>query len=1195
MKSLKSHLFSVGLILVSLCSHAWAVSANLPFGQVQTGTISSAAQSNSYTFSANLDDEIDFTMVTTSGTLVPKIQLYLGGTLFSTANPGYCSGSTIEMNTVQLPATGTYTVDVSDCSSTNTGNYALYAQRTNNPSGAASLPFAQTQTGTIGSAAQSNTYTFSANLDDEIDFTMDATSGSLSPRIRLYEPNGTLLSSASPGYCSGSTIEMNTVQIPATGTYTVVVGDCSDTNTGNYDIYTQRTDNPFGAASLPFGQTQTGSISSQAQDNTYTFSANLDDVINLTMVTTSGKLIPRIRLYEPNGTLLSSASPGYCSGSTIEMNTVQLPATGTYTVIVGDCSDTNTGNYDIYAQLTNNPSGASDLSFAQIESGTIGSAAQSNTYTFSANLNDEIDFTVNTSSGKLVPWIGLYEPNGTKLSSANPGYCSGSTIEMNTVQIPATGTYTVLVADCSDTNTGNYEIYAQRTDNPSGAANLPFGQVQTGSISSQAQDNTYTFSANANDVVGFTMVTTSGELIPRVRLYNPNGTLLSSASPGYCSGSTIEMNAVQLPASGVYTVLVGDCSDTNTGNYDIYAQRTNNPSGASMLLFAQTQNGLIGSAAQYSTYTFSANSDDVVNFTVVATSGKLVPWIGLYEPNGTKLSSANPGYCSGSTVEMNAVQVPATGTYTVLIDDCNDTNTGNYVIYAQSTNNPFGPTPVLWGQVQTGTIGSAALSNTYTFSGTTNNSVNLTMTTTSGSLTPRIRLYEPNGTLLTSANPGYCSGSTTQLSSVTLPLTGTYTVLVGDCNDTNTGKYNLSSQCFGTCPTTPTITWTTPSPISYGTALGATQLDASASVAGTFTYSPAAGTVLPAGPQKLSTTFTPSDTTDYATTMDYVQLMVTVPVAGVSPGSLTFNNQGVGTTSAASTVTVTNNATASLTFTSIKVTGDFALASGTTCSTSTPVAGSGNCVFNVTFTPLAIGNLSGTLTITDNSNGVAGSQQTVSLNGVGVGPYVELSPPSMGFIGLQVVGTSSAPQSVTLTNTGNASLTLNSLTLTGANSGDFSLSQNCPGTLAAGSSCTLTGTFKPTAGGPRKSSISISDNAARSPQTLLLTGTGTAVSLSPGSLNFAAQTVRTTSSSQQITVTNKGSATVTFFEIAIGGANPGDFSKSSTCGSTLAPAATCAVNVTFTPTETGSRTASVLFSDNGGGNLQSVALTGSGQ
>ena len=64
---------------------------------------------------------------------------------------------------------------------------------------------------------------------------------------------------------------------------------------------------------------------------------------------------------------------------------------------------------------------------------------------------------------------------------------------------------------------------------------------------------------------------------------------------------------------------------------------------------------------------------------------------------------------------------------------------------------------------------------------------------------------------------------------------------------------------------TPTITWPAPASIVYGTPLSAAQLDATASVPGTFAYSPAAGTVLKAGNDTLSVTFTPTDSTDYTT------------------------------------------------------------------------------------------------------------------------------------------------------------------------------------------------------------------------------------------------------------------------------------------------------------------------------------------
>src|SRR5271166_2670728 len=129
--------------------------------------------------------------------------------------------------------------------------------------GAQNLLFDQIQTGAIGSAAQSNSYTFSANVDDVIDVTIDTTSGSLIPKLQIYSPNGTLISSnysGAPSSCSGSTLESNTVMLPTAGIYTLVVSDCSNTNTGNYGIYAQRTNNPSGAANLPFDLTQAGTI-----------------------------------------------------------------------------------------------------------------------------------------------------------------------------------------------------------------------------------------------------------------------------------------------------------------------------------------------------------------------------------------------------------------------------------------------------------------------------------------------------------------------------------------------------------------------------------------------------------------------------------------------------------------------------------------------------------------------------------------------------------------------------------------------------------------------------------------------------------------------------------------------------------------------------------------------------------------------
>jgi hypothetical protein len=869
--------------------------------------------------------------------------------------------------------------------------------------------------------------------------------------------------------------------------------------------------------SISFGQTQTGTISAAAQSNSYTLGGTVNDVVDFTMVTTSGSLVPKISLYTPAGKLLSSSNPYACEGSTVEMNTVQIPATGTYTVDASDCSSTNTGDYALYVQRTNNPGGATPDSYGQMASGEISWAAQSNTYTFSANLNDVVDFTMTTTNGSLSPKIRLYEPNGSLLSSANPYACEGSTLEMNTVQIPAAGTYTVLVGDCSDTNSGDYDLYLQQTDNPTGTPNLPFGQTQTGTISASAQSNTYTFSANANDVVDFTM--TASGLSPKIRLYGPSGALLSSANPYACEGSTVEMNTVTLPATGDYTVLVGDCSDTLTGSYLIYAQRTNNPAGATNLPFGQVQTGLIGSAAQSNTFTFADSANDVVDFTMVTTSGSVSPKIRLYQPNGSLVSSANPYACEGPAVEMNTVTLPATGVYTVLAGDCSDTATGNYALYAQSVTNPFGPTLVLWGQVQSGTIGSVAQSNTYNFSGTANDTIDLTVVTTSGNLSPKIRLYNPNGTLLSSNNPYACEGSTAQLSSVTLAQTGNYTVLVGDCGDTNTGNYNLSSQCFGTCAEPETT---------------------------------------------LSLSAAP-----------------------------TFPSEPVGITGPPQTVTVTNTGTNNLAFSAITISGPFAIVgSGTTCSTSTPVAASGSCKVAITFTPTVVGTNTGGLSFTDNASP---STQTVNLTGTGTAsvPTVSLSAPPT--FPAEPVGTTSPAQTVTLTNTSSATLTFTAITVSEPFAMATSGTTCSTSTSFAAGSCTVALTFTPTAAGTNSGSLTFTDNANPPTQTVSLSGTGNApeAGVSSSSLTFTALMVKSTSNPQAVTLSNTGNMALSVAGITISG----DFAQTNNCGSSVAAGGSCTINVTFAPTAGGSRTGALTITDNNDnstGSTQTVALTGTG-
>jgi len=201
---------------------------------------------------------------------------------------------------------------------------------------------------------------------------------------------------------------------------------------------------------------------------------------------------------------------------------------------------------------------------------------------------------------------------------------------------------------------------------------------------------------------------------------------------------------------------------------------------------------------------------------------------------------------------------------------------------------------------------------------------------------------------------------------------------------------------------------------------------------------------------------------------------------------------------------------------------------------------------------------------------------------------VALSDTSLKF-GVQLVGTTSAAQTATLTNTGTTTLTISSI----AASGDFLAENNCGSSLPAGASCTIRVAFNPTDKGDRTGAVTITDDAADSPQIIALTGTGTVVELTPTSLNFDDQRVGTISPPQTVTLTNTGSTPLSIRGIGIVGNNFGDFVETTTCGSSVPANSSCAIDVRFRPTATGLRTASVKVQHDGGG-AQPVKLRGRG-
>jgi len=210
--------------------------------------------------------------------------------------------------------------------------------------------------------------------------------------------------------------------------------------------------------------------------------------------------------------------------------------------------------------------------------------------------------------------------------------------------------------------------------------------------------------------------------------------------------------------------------------------------------------------------------------------------------------------------------------------------------------------------------------------------------------------------------------------------------------------------------------------------------------------------------------------------------------ATLSSTKVQFAQQGVNTTSPSQSVLLNNTGSSPLTVAGITATGlnptDFA-ATANGCS---GVPSSSNCTISFTFTPSAVGTRSAAFAIASN----ASTLPSISVKGTGIdGPAILLSPNPPKFPS-EPAGQQSGPEPITLTSTGTAPLTLNSLVVSGAQAADFAETDNCgaPTTLAVGAYCTITITFTPASVGNRSAILTVSDNASPSKQTVALSGKG---------------------------------------------------------------------------------------------------------
>ena len=220
-----------------------------------------------------------------------------------------------------------------------------------------------------------------------------------------------------------------------------------------------------------------------------------------------------------------------------------------------------------------------------------------------------------------------------------------------------------------------------------------------------------------------------------------------------------------------------------------------------------------------------------------------------------------------------------------------------------------------------------------------------------------------------------------------------------------------------------------------------------------------------------------------------------------------------------------------------------------------------------------------------------GPDQVITLLNTGSATFSPTSP--LTFSG-QLIGTTSAAQTVTITNSGTTAMTFSSVTSSGA---PFRMTANtCSGSLAPGAQCSITAEFTAQVIGAVSGGITINDSASSKPQFVELIGIGTELAVSASELKFPAQNVGTKSLPRQVHLTNTGTKNMGFthFIYIDGGDASFDFTQTNDCGSFLAPKASCTVTVTFGPLHAGIRDSILYLNDDGGDSPQTVRVLGTG-
>ncbi|MBK8700631.1 MAG: choice-of-anchor D domain-containing protein [Saprospiraceae bacterium] len=900
-----------------------------------------------------------------------------------------------------------------------------------------------------------------------------------------------------------------------------------------------------------------------------------------------------LTVYDPGGNLVGF-NDDFCGDD--PTLTFVAPSTGTYKVLAdisGNCAGTNT---------TNSPLAITLLALAASpEINVQGNGNNIADGDMSPSLSDHTDFgSQSVCVGTIIRTFTIQNTGSANLTISGVSITGSHAADFTVTAMPSSpvtpGNNTSLQVTFNPSASGTRSATINITNNDGDEATYDFAIQGTGI------DPEVNVQGNGNNIA-------DGDATPTTTDHTDFG------SQSVCSGTIVRTYTIQNIGSSTLNLANPSLSGTNAADFSVTANPSSTVAAAGSTTFQVTFNPS-ATGTRTATVTFTNDDCDEATYDFAIQGTGVDPEINL-QGNSTSIADgdATPStsdhtdfgsqsVCSGTIVRTYTIQNTGSSTLNLAIPSLSGTNAADFSVTANpsSTVAAAGSTTF---QVTFNPSATGTRTATVTFTNDDCDEATYDFTIQGTGIDPEVNV-QGNASNIADGDATPTTTDHTDFGSQSVcsgTIVRTYTI-----QNTGSSTLNLAN---------PSLSGTNAADFSV-TANPSSTIAAAGSTTFQVTFNPSA-----TGTRTATVTFTNDDcdeaTYDFAIQGSGVDPEInvtgngnTIPDGDVTP-SLTdhtdFGSQSICSGTIVRTFTIQNTGNENLTISNPSIMGSHAADFSVTLLPSTPISGSGSTTFQVTFNPSASGTRSATINIT--SNDCDEATYDFNIQGTGVDPEINVSGNANSIadgdvtptltdhtdFGSQSICSGTIVRTFFIQNTGTANLNISSVSLSGVNAADFSVTSPPATPISGGLSSTFQVTFNPSALGTRSATLSITnDDCDEALYDFAIQGTGVdpevnlqgnSTSIADGDAtptttdhtDFGSQSVCSGTIVRTYTIQNTGSLTLNLANPSLLGTNAADFSVTANPSSTVAAAGSTTFQVTFNPSATGTRTATVTITN----------------